>query len=132
MVKIGYPREFEKIRPLFPQKEKEKDLYISAEDTESGAVLGAIRFFYRADTVYLYETQMPYQGEQSMVVFDGIVRTLLFKMGEEECVKAVVRRQESNLDQYFIEHGFVEQDSELRHDNFPAEFFKPCEGCRGK
>lgn len=44
MIKIGFPRAFSQIQALFQEKEKERDLYIIAEDTAKSEILGAVRF----------------------------------------------------------------------------------------
>lgn len=132
MVKIGFPREFEKIAFLFPEKEKKKDLYIAAEDTETDEVMGAIRFYFTGEQVNVYEIKMPFQGEGRLSVLDGLVRTLFFKMAEQECTKALVAPSGNVFDEYFMGHQFVKTELGLLHTDFPAEFFKPCEGCRGE
>lgn len=130
MIKIGYPQNFDRIKPYFPEKEKEKDLYIMAEDTETHELMGIVRFFYDASTLSIYEIQMPYRGEQYLSIFDGIIRTLLFKLAGDEYQKVSVKAGEQAFNQYFLNHKFRLVDDQLIHDNFPAEFFKPCEGCR--
>jgi hypothetical protein len=130
MVKIGFPREFEKIAFLFPEKEKQKDLFLMAEDTETNQVMGVIRFYYTGDQVTIYEIKMPYQGEGRLSVLDGMVRTLFFKMAEQECHEAVVKPSGNVFDEYFQGHQFKKTKQGLVNSDFPAEFFKPCEGCR--
>jgi len=132
MVKIGFPRDFEEMRKLFPEKEKEQDLFIAAEDTDTNEILGAIRFLYKNEQVDIFEMVMVNQGEQSMAIFDGIARTLLFKMAEEGCTTLVVHNAQDELKKYFEDHEFEEVSGNLRHNSFPGEFFKPCSGCSGK
>ncbi|WKY47256.1 hypothetical protein Q5O24_12960 [Eubacteriaceae bacterium ES3] len=132
MVKIGFPREFDKISFLFPEKEKQKDLYIAAEDTETDEVLGAIRFYYDDAQVSIYEIKMPCQSENRLSVLDGIVRTLFYKMAEMEFKKALVKPSGNVFDEYFLGHKFIKGLDGLVNEDFPAEFFKPCEGCRGQ
>lgn len=132
MVKIVFPRDFAQIRKLFPEKDKEKDLYIMAENTANNDILGAIRFFYRNEQVDIYEVIMCFEGDQAMPVFDGIVRTLLYKMAEEECTRLVVHNASGEVAEYFKNHGFDESSDKLIHDSFPGEFFKPCAGCSGE
>lgn len=132
MVKIGFPRDFSQLKALFPEKEKERDLYIVAEDTDTEKILGAIRFFYKGNQVDIYETVMTYQGEQYMAVFDGIVRTLLYKLAEDGCTSVAIHGAENEYRQYFSDHEFTEASGCLNHPDFPAEFFKPCAGCSGK
>jgi hypothetical protein len=132
MVKIGFPREFDQIRKLFPEKEKEKDLYIVAENTVNNDLLGAIRFFYHDDQVDIYEMIMGFEGDQAMAVFDGIVRTLLYKMAEEECTRLIVHNASGEMAEYFRNHGFEDSSDMLIHNSFPGEFFKPCAGCSGE
>lgn len=129
MVKIGFPKEFSQIKALFPEKEKERDLYIAAENTENSEILGAIRFFYRDEQVDIYEMIMTYEGKQVMAVFDGIIRTLLFKMAEEGCTAVTVQRAAGEFADYFKGHEFAEENGMLIHRAFPGEFFKPCAGC---
>ncbi len=130
MIKIGYPKNFARIKPYFPEKEKEKDLYIIAEDTETQDLMGMIRFFYDDQTLFIHEIQMPYRDKEYLAIFDGIVRTLLFKLAEDDYQKISVQTSEKAFDDYFLSHHFSLDGDQLRHDNFPAEFFKPCEGCR--
>lgn len=132
MVKIGFPKKFEEIKKLFPEKEKERDLYIIAEDTEKSELLGAIRFMYEKEQVDIFEMIMIDQGEKSMAVFDGIVRTLLFKMAQEECTALVVHNAEGAMKKYFEDHEFLMEEDKLIHRSFPGEFFKPCPGCSGE
>jgi len=132
MIKIGFPRDFGQLKVLFPEKEKERDLYIIAEDTETSEMLGVIRFFYKKNQVDIYETIMLYQREQSMVIFDGMIRTLLYKMAKEECISVTVRAVEEEFEKYFKDHEFVEESGVLIHKDFASEFFKPCPGCNGK
>lgn len=132
MVKIGFPREFNQIRALFPEKEKERDLYIVAEDTVSSEILGVVRFFYGAEKVDIYEVIMTGEGESAMAIFDGIIRTLLFKMAEEGCVVLAVQNVSAEFAKYFIKHGFEVKSGVLIHYDFPGEFFKPCAGCSDK
>lgn len=129
MVKIGFPREFDQIKALFPEKEKERDLYIVAENTANSEILGAVRFFYRNEQVDIYEMIMTYEGDQVIAVFDGIIRTLLYKMAEEGCTALTVQGATGELAEYFKEHEFSEEDDRLIHRAFPGEFFKPCAGC---
>lgn len=132
MVKIGYPRDFGEIRKFFPEKEKERDLYIVAEDTEKSEILGAVRFFYKKEQVDIFEMVMVYEGEEFLAIFDGIIRTLLFKMAEEECTTLVVHNPQGDWKKYFEDHEFQRISNDLVHHSFPGEFFKPCKGCRGK
>ncbi len=132
MVKIGFPRAFSQIKALFPEKEKERDLYIVAEDTVSSEILGVVRFFYGAEKVDVYEIIMMSEGEPAMAIFDGIIRTLLFKMAEEGCVMIAVHDAPAEFAEYFIKHGFQDQSGVLSHHDFPGEFFKPCAGCSDK
>lgn len=129
MVKIGFPREFSKIKALFPEKEKERDLYIVAENTENSEILGAVRFLFHDNQVDIFEMIMTYDQKQSMDVFDGIIRTLLFKMAEDGCTILAVHGAAGELEKYFIDHEFIEESDALVHKNYPAEFFKPCAGC---
>jgi len=132
MVKIGFPRAFSQIQALFPEKEKERDLYIVAEDTAKSEILGAVRFFYGAEQVDIYEMIMTYQGDQAMAVFDGIIRTLLYKMAEEGCTALSVKGATGEFAAYFKDHAFTEEGEVLIHRSFPGEFFKPCAGCSEK
>lgn len=132
MVKIGFPKKFEEIKKLFPEKEKERDLYIIAEDTEKSELLGAIRFMYEKEQVDILEMIMIDQGETSMAVFDGVVRTLLFKMAQEECTVLVVHNAGGAMKKYFEDHEFLMEEDKLIHRSFPGEFFKPCSGCSGE
>ncbi|HEY5556925.1 hypothetical protein [Acetobacterium sp.] len=132
MVKIGFPKDFGKIKNLFPEKEKEQDLYIAAENTETSELFGAVRFSYKKEQVDIFEMIMVYQGEDSMAIFDGIIRTLLFKMADEECTTLVVRNAQGECKKYFEDHGFKIESGNLVHHSFPGEFFKPCSGCSGK
>ena len=132
MIKIGFPRDFSQLKVLFPEKEKERDLYIAAEDTETSKILGAIRFFYTENQVDIFEMVMTYQGDQYMAVFDGIVRTLLYKMAEEGCTSLSVRGAKQEFEAYFMDHEFTEDAEGLSHADFPGEFFKPCAGCSGE
>lgn len=132
MIKIGYPQNFERIKPYFPEKEKEKDLYIMAEDTRTDKIMGVIRFFYNDETLFIHEIQMPYRNEGYLDIFDGILRTLLFRMAEDEYKRVNVASSEEDFDKYFLDHGFFKREDTLIHEDFPAEFFKPCEGCREK
>jgi len=132
MVKIGFPRDFEEMRKLFPEKEKEMDLFIAAEDTDTNKILGAVRFLYEKQQVDIFEMVMVNQGDQSMAIFDGIVRTLLFKMAEEGCTTLVVHNAQGELKKYFEEHELEAASGNLVHHDFPGEFFKPCAGCSGK
>jgi len=132
MVKIGFPNDFSKIKKLFPQKEKERDLYIAAEDTETSEILGAVRFSYEKEQVDIFEMIMVYQGEDSMAIFDGIIRTLLFKLADEECTTVVVHNAQGEIKKYFEEHEFQVESDNLVHRSYPGEFFKPCSGCSDK
>ncbi|MGV8905342.1 MAG: hypothetical protein ACOH15_01950 [Acetobacterium sp.] len=132
MVKIGFPKDFGKIKKLFPQKEKEQDLYIAAEDTETSEILGAVRFSYKNERVDIFEMIMVYQGEGAMAVFDGIIRTLLFKLADEECTTVVVHNAQGEMKKYFEEHEFQVESGHLIHHSYPGEFFKPCSGCSDK
>lgn len=132
MVKIGFPKDFGKIKNLFPEKEKEQDLYITAEDTDTSEILGALRFSYKNEQVDIFEMVMVYQGEDSMAIFDGIVRTLLFKMSDEECTTLVVHNAQGEWEKYFEDHEFKIESGNLVHHSFSGEFFKPCSGCSGK
>lgn len=132
MVKIGFPRAFSQIQALFPEKEKERDLYIVAEDTAKSEILGAVRFFYGEKQIDIYEIIMTYQGEQAMAVFDGIIRTLLFKMAEEGCTILSVKNATGEFAAYFKAHELSEEGDELIHRDFQGEFFKPCAGCSEK
>ncbi len=132
MVKIGFPKSFSQIQALFPEKEKERDLYIVAEDTAKSEVLGAVRFFYGAEQVDIYEMIMTYQGDQAMAVFDGIIRTLLYKMAEEGCTILTVQGYTGEFTTYFKEHELIEEGEKLIHRDFVGEFFKPCAGCSEK
>ncbi|MGL4606826.1 MAG: hypothetical protein ACRCU3_05110 [Eubacteriaceae bacterium] len=129
MIKIAFPKDFEKIRKLFPEKEKEKDLYIVCEESERSIVLGAIRFFYQKNQVEILEIVMCYHGEQQLEVFDGLIRTLLFRMAEEGCTEVVVNLPVKGFMEYFEGHGFKQEQNVLRHKGFPEEFFRPCGGC---
>lgn len=129
MIKIGFPKDFGKIKGLFPEKEKENDLYIVCEEAEKSVVLGAVRFYYKGNTVEIHEVVMPYQGEQAWEVFDGMIRTLLFKMAEEECTSVRVHHPKDLSKKYFEDHGFIWEREDLVHHSFPGEFFKPCGGC---
>ncbi len=130
MIKIGYPKKFARVKPYFPEKEKEKDLYIVAEETTSQTILAIIRFYYDDQRLFIHEVQMPYREKDYLAIFDGIVRTLLFRLAEEGYQKISVRTSEKAFDDYFLGHGFGLTKDRLSHDAFPAEFFKPCEGCR--
>lgn len=132
MVKIGFPREFSQIQALFPEKEKERDLFIVAEDTATSEILGAVRFFYGEEQVDIYEIIMTFQGNQAMAVFDGIIRTLLFKMAEEGCTALSVKGATGEFATYFKEHELSEEGDVLIHRDFQGEFFKPCAGCSEK
>jgi len=132
MIKIGFPRDFSQLKVLFPEKEKERDLYIAAEDTETAKILGAIRFFYKGNQVDIYEMKMLYQDEQYMAVFDGIIRTLLAKMAEEGCTTVVIHEVMGEFKKYFMDHGFIIESGTYIHKTYPDEFFKPCPGCSGK
>ncbi len=132
MIKIGFPRAFSQIQALFPEKEKERDLYIVAEDTAKSEVLGAVRFFYSEEQVDIYEMIMTYQGEQAMEVFDGIIRTLLYKMAEEGCTTLSVQGATGEFATYFKDHELTEEGEKLIHRDFVGEFFKPCAGCSDK
>lgn len=132
MVKIGFPKDFGKIKKLFPEKEKEQDLYIAAENTENSEILGAVRFLYKEEQVDIFEMIMVYQGADSMAIFDGIIRTLLFKLADEECTTLVVHNAQGELKKYFEEHAFQIESGNLVHRSYPGEFFKPCPGCSGK
>lgn len=132
MVKIGFPREFSQIQALFPEKEKERDLFIVAEDTVTSEILGAVRFFYGEEQVDIYEIIMTFQGNQAMAVFDGIIRTLLFKMAEEGCTALSVKGATGEFATYFKEHELSEEGDVLIHRDFQGEFFKPCAGCSEK
>jgi hypothetical protein len=59
-----------------------------------------------------------------------MVRTLFFKMAEQECHEAVVKPSGNVFDEYFQGHQFKKTKQGLVNSDFPAEFFKPCEGCR--
>lgn len=132
MIKIGFPRAFSQIQALFPEKEKERDLYIVAEDTAKSEILGAVRFFYGEEQVDIYEIIMTFQGNQAMAVFDGIIRTLLFKMAEEGCTALSVKGATGEFATYFKEHELSEEGDVLIHRDFQGEFFKPCAGCSEK
>jgi hypothetical protein len=132
MVKIGYPRDFTELRKLFPEKEKEKNLYVMAKDVEKNEVLGVIRFMYHENQVDVLEIVMMKEGKEGLAVFDGIVRTLLFKMDTEECNRLVVHNPQGDYKKYFEGHELQCVDENLVHDNFAKEFFKPCVGCSGK
>jgi hypothetical protein len=132
MIKIGFPRAFSQIQALFPEKEKERDLYIVAEDTAKSEILGAVRFFYGNEQVEIYEMIMTFQGDQAMAVFDGIIRTLLYKMAEEGCTALSVKGATGEFATYFKDHGFTEAEEGLIHQAFVGEFFKPCAGCSEK
>jgi hypothetical protein len=132
MIKIGFPRDFSQLKVHFPEKEKERDLYIVAEDTETSKMLGAIRFFYQKNRVDIYENLQLYQGEQYPVIFDGMIRTLLYKMAEEECTMVAVHHVPEELEKYFCDHDFTQEAGVLVHQDFPDEFFKPCPGCSEK
>lgn len=132
MIKIGFPRDFSQIQALFPEKEKERDLYILAEDTAKSEILGAVRFFYKAEQVDIYEIVMTYQGDQVMAVFDGIIRTLLYKMAEEGCTTLSVQGATGEFAAYFKDHELIEEGEMLIHRDFVGEFFKPCAGCSEK
>lgn len=132
MIKIGFPREFGQLKVLFPEKEKERDLYIVAEDTEKSEMLGAIRFFYNENQVDIFETILLFQGEQNMAIYDGMIRTLLYKMVEEGCSSVSVRVGKEEFEEYFKDHEFVEESGVLVHKDFIGEFFKPCPGCSEK
>jgi len=132
MLKIGFPRAFSQIQTLFPEKEKERDLYIVAEDTAKSEILGAVRFFYGAEQVDIYEMIMTFQGDQAMAVFDGIIRTLLYKMAEEGCTALSVKGATGEFATYFKDHHFTEAGDLLIHQAYPGEFFKPCAGCSEK
>ena len=132
MIKIGFPRDFSQLKVLFPEKEKERDLYIVAENTETSEMLGAIRFFYKKNRVDIYEAIRLYQGAQYMVIFDGMVRTLLYKMAEEECTTVAVHQAKEEVEKYFMDHEFTKEAEVLMHKDFPGEFFKPCSGCSEK
>ena len=129
MVKIGFPRAFSQIQGLFPEKEKERDLYIVAEDTAKSEILGAVRFFYGQEQVDIYEIIMISQGDQALAVFDGIIRTLLYRMAEGGCTILSVKGATGEFAKYFKEHEFTEEGEVLIHRAFPGEFFKPCAGC---
>lgn len=132
MIKIGFPRDFGQLKVFFPEKEKERDLYIVAEDTENTEMLGAIRFFYNENRVDIYETVLLNQGEQKMAIFDGMIRTLLYKMAEDGCASVAVRVGKKEFEKYFIDHEFAEESGMLVHQDFVGEFFKPCPGCSEK
>ena len=132
MVKIGFPKDFSQIQALFPEKEKERDLYIVAEDTAKSEILGAVRFFYGAEQVDIYEMIMTVKGDQGMAIFDGIIRTLLYKMAEDGCISISVAGATGEFASYFKEHEFIELGDVLIHKAFSGEFFKPCAGCSEK
>ncbi|MDK2941296.1 MAG: hypothetical protein PWP56_809 [Acetobacterium sp.] len=132
MVKIGFPKAFSQIQALFPEKEKERDLYIVAEDTAKSEILGAVRFFYGAEQVDIYEMIMTVKGDQGMAIFDGIIRTLLYKMAEDGCISISVAGATGEFASYFKEHEFIESGDVLIHKAFSGEFFKPCAGCSEK
>ncbi|WP_373483783.1 hypothetical protein [Acetobacterium sp.] len=132
MIKIGFPREFSQIQALFPEKEKERHLYIVAEDTTKSEILGAVRFFYGEEQVDIYEIIMTCHGDQAMAVFDGIIRTLLYKMAEEGCTALSVKGATKEFAAYFKEHELTEEGDVLIHRDYQGEFFKPCAGCSEK
>lgn len=132
MVKIGFPKDFSTIKKLFPEKEKEQDLYIAAEDIETSQIMGAVRFSYEKERIDIFEMIMVYQGQDFMAIFDGIIRTLLFKLADEECTTVVVHNAQGELKKYFEEHAFETESENLIHCSFPDEFFKPCPGCSDK
>lgn len=129
MVKIGFPKAFSQIQALFPEKEKERDLYIVAENTVNSEILGAVRFLYKAEQVNIYEMIMTMKGDQAMAVFDGIIRTLLYKMAQDGCTSLSVKGASGEFAAYFKEHEFTEEGDTLIHKAFIGEFFKPCAGC---
>ena len=67
-----------------------------------------------------------------MAVFDGIIRTLLYKMAEEGCTALSVKGATGEFATYFKDHGFTEAEEGLIHRAFVGEFFKPCAGCSEK
>ncbi|MBC3795776.1 hypothetical protein [Acetobacterium tundrae] len=78
----------------------------------------------------IFEMIMIYRSDQYLVVFDGMIRTLLAKMAEEGCTIVSIHDVNEEFKKYFIDHEFIEESEVLMHKDFPGEFFKPCPGCR--
>ncbi|MEG0378690.1 MAG: hypothetical protein RR614_09455 [Eubacterium sp.] len=128
MIKIGVPENFDRVKPYFEDPKYQRDLYITAMSGDELQVV--VRFKYRGNTVDVYEI-IETVPKVAGAVLDGVVRTLLFQMMDADCTICRFHCIPDRMTDYFKNHGFIEGDGYMEHQDFANEFFKPCPGCGG-
>jgi hypothetical protein len=130
MLTISYPKNFELIKPYFPEEIDKKYLYISAQNESE--LYGIIQFIYKDDTVIIKKIWESGKIED-LSIFDGMIRGLLFPLYDVGCTKCVIETPQVRYLEYFKSHEFLQDGENWFHEDFNTEFFmKPCEGCKDK
>lgn len=128
MIKIEFPKDTKTLTPYFTEDQLKKNLFLVAKSDET--LLAVFRFMPKKESVCLYEC-VTLEETLEWGIFDGMIRTLLFKMADLDCQTCIVNKDFSQQDwrEYFIKHQFIEKEKTYENQHYFDEFFnKPCAG----